>query len=79
MNMGCPFPLANITVVHMEDVDLLKSFFPDEVNFEASVEILVPRVLVIVPILEFEVLVDRDNASLHSLHCILTRFLRIWE
>ena len=48
--MGCPSPGSSITVIHVQDVDLLHPFFSDEVDLEASVEVLVGRILLIVTV-----------------------------
>lgn len=79
MDMRRPFPWTDIAVIHMENVDLLQLFFPNEVNLETSVKIFERWVFVIIPVFQFEELVNRDNPSLHSLHCMNVRFLRIWK
>jgi hypothetical protein len=77
MDVRSPFSRSDIAVVHVQDVDLLGTFLADEVDFEASVEILVSEVLVVVSVLQLKVLVDRDDSTLHSPHCMNIGFLRI--
>lgn len=63
----------------MQQVYLFQSFLADEIDFKTSVEILVSQVFVVIAVLQLKNLVDRDDSSLHSLHCIDGLFLRIWE
>ncbi len=79
MDVRGPFPGSYVTIVHMQQINLLQSFLADEIDFETSVEILVSRVFVVIAVLQLEDLVDRDDSTLHSLHCINELFLRIWE